>query len=93
MKVVDRLMIGGAMAYTFLRARGESTGKSLVEDDKIDLARELMAEAGDKLMLPVDHVVASEMKAGADNRGRGSGAGRDDGSGYRPQDHRRVFEL
>src|SRR5205085_204837 len=58
MKVVDRLMIGGAMAYTFLRARGEGTGKSLVEEDKIDLARELMAQAGDKLMLPVDHVVA-----------------------------------
>jgi phosphoglycerate kinase len=68
MKVVDRLMIGGAMAYTFLRARGESTGKSLVEEDKIELARELMAEAGDKLMLPVDHVVATEMKAGADNQ-------------------------
>ena len=67
MKVVDKLMIGGAMAYTFLRARGEGTGKSLVEEDKIDLARELMAEAGDKLMLPVDHVVASEFKAGAEN--------------------------
>src|SRR5262249_50337337 len=65
MKVVDRLLIGGAMAYTFLRARGESTGKSLVEEDKIDLARQLMAEAGDKLMLPVDHVVAAGMKMGA----------------------------
>src|SRR5580692_6929444 len=64
MKVVDRLMIGGAMAYTFLRARGESTGKSLVEEDKIDLARELMREAGDKLKLPVDHVVAPDLKAG-----------------------------
>jgi len=68
MNVVDRLMIGGAMAYTFLRARGESTGKSLVEPDKIDLARELMAEAGDKLLLPVDHVVASELKAGAEHQ-------------------------
>ncbi len=67
MKVVDRLLIGGAMAYTFLRARGESTGKSLVEEDKIDLAKELLAEAGGKLMLPVDHVVASELKAGAEN--------------------------
>jgi len=64
MKVVDKLMIGGAMAYTFLRARGEGTGKSLVEEDKIDLARELMAEAGSKLMLPVDHVVAAELRAG-----------------------------
>ena len=64
MKVVDKLMIGGAMAYTFLRARGEGTGKSLVEEDKIDLARELMAEAGSKLMLPLDHVVAADLKAG-----------------------------
>jgi phosphoglycerate kinase len=68
MKVVDRLMIGGAMAYTFLRARGEGTGKSLVEEDKIDLARELMAEAGSKLMLPVDHVVAAELKAGVETK-------------------------
>jgi phosphoglycerate kinase len=64
MKFVDQLLIGGAMAYTFLRARGESTGKSLVEEDKIDLARELMAQAGAKLMLPLDHVVADELKAG-----------------------------
>jgi phosphoglycerate kinase len=63
-KIVDRLLIGGAMAYTFLRARGEGTGKSLVEEDKIELAKKLMAEAGDKLMLPVDHVIAAELKAG-----------------------------
>ncbi len=68
MKVVDKLMIGGAMAYTFLRARGEGTGKSLVEEDKIDLARDLMAEAGSKLMLPVDHVVAAELKLGVDTK-------------------------
>ena len=68
MKVVDKLMIGGAMAYTFLRARGEGTGKSLVEEDKIDLARQLMAEAGSKLMLPVDHVVAAELKAGVESK-------------------------
>jgi phosphoglycerate kinase len=67
MKVVDKLLIGGAMAYTFLRARGESTGKSLVEEDKIELARELMAGAGGKLMLPLDHVVAAEFKAGAEH--------------------------
>jgi phosphoglycerate kinase len=67
MNVVDRLMIGGAMAYTFLRARGESVGKSLVEEDKIELAKELMAASGDKLLLPVDHVVAGEFKAGAEN--------------------------
>lgn len=67
MKVVDKLLIGGAMAYTFLRARGESTGKSLVEEDKIDLAKQLLAEAKDKLLLPVDHVVAAEFKAGAES--------------------------
>ena len=66
MKLVDKLLIGGAMAYTFLRAQGKPTGKSLVEEDKIDLARELMEKAGGKLMLPVDHVVTSELKDGAE---------------------------
>jgi len=67
MKVVDRLLIGGAMAYTFLQAKNEPTGKSLVEPDKVDLARKLLAEAGAKLVLPVDHVVVREVKAGAAN--------------------------
>lgn len=67
LKVVDRLMIGGAMAYTFLKAAGEPIGKSLVEDDKLDLARDLMAKAGAKLMLPTDHVVSAEFKAGAES--------------------------
>jgi phosphoglycerate kinase len=66
-KVVDRLLIGGAMAYTFLRAQGLATGKSLVEEDKVQLAKSLLAELGDKLMLPVDHVVVSEIAAGAAN--------------------------
>jgi len=55
------------MAYTFLRARGEGTGKSLVEEDKIDLAGQLLRDAGDKLMLPVDHVIAAELKTGVAN--------------------------
>jgi phosphoglycerate kinase len=67
-KVVDRLLIGGAMAYTFLRALGQGTGKSLVEEDKIELAKQLLAAHSDKLMLPLDHVVASELKAGAENQ-------------------------
>jgi phosphoglycerate kinase len=67
MKYVDRLLIGGAMAYTFLKAQSLPTGKSLVEDDKVDLAKHLLAEAGGKLMLPVDHVVAAELKEGAAN--------------------------
>ena len=66
-KVVDTLMIGGAMAYTFLRAKGEGTGTSLVEEDKVELAKELMAASGGKLLLPCDHVVATEFKAGAEN--------------------------
>src|SRR5439155_11009996 len=67
-KVVDRLVIGGAMAYTFLRAQGLPTGKSLVEEDKIDLAKDLLAKLGDKLLLPVDHVVVTEIAAGAPNQ-------------------------
>jgi phosphoglycerate kinase len=68
MKVVDQLLIGGAMAYTFLRALGQGAGKSLVEEDKIDLASKLLEEAGGKLMLPVDHVVTAELKEGAENQ-------------------------
>jgi phosphoglycerate kinase len=67
-KVVDRLLIGGAMAYTFLKAQGLPIGKSLVEDDKLDLARNLLAELGAKLVLPVDHIVVSEIAAGAANQ-------------------------
>ncbi len=67
MKFVDRLVIGGAMAYTFLKAKGEPTGKSLVEEDKVELAKSLMAKAGDRLLLPVDHVVAEVLEAGAPN--------------------------
>jgi phosphoglycerate kinase len=65
LKFADRILIGGAMAYTFLKAKGEPTGRSLVEADKVDLAGRLMAASGDKLMLPVDHVVAGELAAGA----------------------------
>jgi phosphoglycerate kinase len=67
-KIVDRLMIGGAMAYTFLKSQGQPIGKSLVEDDKLALANELIHEFGDKLVLPVDHVVSAEFKAGADHQ-------------------------
>jgi len=66
-KVVDKLLIGGAMAYTFMRAQGKATGKSLVEEDKIDLAKELLSSAADKLMLPADHILVREIKPGAAN--------------------------
>lgn len=65
---VDRLMIGGAMAYTFFKSRGLPIGKSLVEEDKLDAAREIHAAAakrGVRLELPVDHVVAERVDAGA----------------------------
>lgn len=65
---VDRLIIGGAMAYTFLKSRGLPVGRSLVEDDKLDVARDILAKAdarGLQLGLPVDHVVADKLEAGA----------------------------
>ncbi len=65
---VDALLIGGAMAYTFFKAQELPVGKSLVEPDLVDTARELLARAkakGVRLELPVDHVVAPELKDGA----------------------------
>ncbi len=65
---VDAILIGGAMAYTFLKAQGIAVGRSLVEDDKLELARELLAEAarkGVKIVLPSDHIVASAPEADA----------------------------
>ncbi len=67
LKFVDRLLIGGAMAYTFMKAQGKPTGKSLVEEDKVELAAKLLATAGDKLMLPCDHVVSAEFAENAPN--------------------------
>jgi phosphoglycerate kinase len=61
---VDALLIGGAMSYTFQKAQGRDVGKSLVEDDKLDLAKELLEQAKTravKLLLPVDDVVAPEI--------------------------------
>ncbi|MBO7726178.1 MAG: phosphoglycerate kinase [Thermoguttaceae bacterium] len=52
--ICDKVLIGGAMAYTFSLAQGGKVGKSLVEPDKVDLAKELLAEGGDKLVLPID---------------------------------------
>ena len=68
MKFADQILIGGAMAYTFLKAMGQPTGKSLVEDDKVELARSLLAKSGGKLVLPEDHIVAAEFKEGAENQ-------------------------
>jgi phosphoglycerate kinase len=68
MKVADAMLIGGGMAYTFEKAQGLEIGKSLVEDDKLELAKRLLTEAKQKnfkLLLPVDHVVAREFKPDA----------------------------
>lgn len=68
MPKVDALLIGGAMAYTFMKAQGREIGKSLVEDDKLELARQLLAQAKSKgltFSLPVDELVADKIAADA----------------------------
>ena len=68
---VDELLIGGGMAYTFFKAKGYEIGKSICEDDKVELAKELMEKAehkGVKLLLPVDNVVATEFSNDAESK-------------------------
>jgi phosphoglycerate kinase len=65
---VDSLLVGGGMAYTFLRAEGLVTGKSLVEEDKVELARALLARSGAKIRLPRDHTVALAFKEDAERQ-------------------------
>lgn len=68
MSKVDTFIIGGGMAYTFLKAQGQEIGKSLLEADKIDLAKQTLQHAKEKhvqILLPVDHVVADKVEAGA----------------------------
>ena len=64
----DKLLIGGAMAYTFFLAQGKRVGKSLVEKDKVELANNLLKEAGQKIMLPVDTVISDQMTDDAQTR-------------------------
>jgi phosphoglycerate kinase len=71
LKKVDMLLVGGGMAATFLKAQGYEVGRSLAEDDKLDLAKELLQEAKEwkvPLLLPIDAVVAGAIKAGASTR-------------------------
>ena len=65
---VERLLIGGAMSYTFTKSEGHKTGNSLVENDKLDEARRLKQLAGDKLVLPVDYLIADAMNASANTK-------------------------
>jgi phosphoglycerate kinase len=68
LKKVDRLLVGGAMTYTFLKSQGIPIGSSKVEADKLDLARHVLELAGEKLVLPSDHLVADGPEAGAQTR-------------------------
>ncbi len=68
LKIADTVLVGGAMAYTFLKAQGVETGKSKTEDDKLDLAKSLLTEAtsrGKHLLLPIDHIVADKFDVSA----------------------------
>jgi phosphoglycerate kinase len=62
---VDRLLVGGGMCFTFLKAQGHEVGKSLLEADQVDTCRRLLAEAGERIVLPVDVVCAPEFSADA----------------------------
>lgn len=74
MKIADAMLIGGAMAYTFFRAKKFTTGKSLVEQDKVDLALTLLGEARERkfrIILPVDHVLARSPEDSAETQASG----------------------
>ena len=91
---MDALIIGGGMAYTFLKAQGQEIGKSLLEADKVELAAQMLAEAkahNVKLLLPVDHVVADKVDASARASTIGrrpADSARQDGARHRPGDDR-----
>jgi phosphoglycerate kinase len=68
LEVADTLLLGGAMCFTFFKAKGFETGNSLVEDEYLEEAKRLMEEAGEKLVLPVDVVAAEKMEEGAPSK-------------------------
>ena len=73
LKIADQVLIGGGMAYTFLKAQGYSIGKSLVEEDKVELAKEYLAKANGNLILPVDNVCADAFAEDAKTMVAGNG--------------------
>ena len=81
------------MAYTFLKARGAPTGKSRLEEDKVELARDLLTEAANHdvpFVLPSDHIVAVGSRSRSANRDGAPNSFRQNGSGYRPGDYRAI---
>ncbi|MDD3422806.1 MAG: phosphoglycerate kinase [Bacilli bacterium] len=68
LKKVDKILIGGAMAYTFLAAKGINVGNSLVEKDQLDYAKKCLKDGVDKIVLPIDHVIAATMDNPTDVR-------------------------
>ena len=68
LKKADKVIAGGGMAYTFMKAQGHNVGSSLLEEDKIELAKEYLEKAGDKLVLPVDNVIADKFAADANTQ-------------------------
>ena len=66
--LADKVLIGGAMTYTFLKAQGLGTGASLLEEGKVELARDLLKQAGERLVLPVDHLIADGFSVDAATR-------------------------
>lgn len=65
---VDKLLVGGAMTYTFLKAQGHEIGNSRCESDRLDEARKILAKAGDKLVLPRDHLVCKSLSAESETK-------------------------
>lgn len=68
LKKADKILVGGGMMFTFLKAKGYNIGKSLCEDDRLEFAKKMIDEAGDKLVLPVDTVVAKEFSNDSEYR-------------------------
>ena len=68
LKIADKVIIGGGMAYTFLKAQGKEVGTSLLEEERIPMALKFMEEAGDKLVLPVDFLVADRFAEDAETK-------------------------
>jgi phosphoglycerate kinase len=95
LSICDHVLIGGAMAYTFSLAQGGSTGTSLVEPDKVDLARELVAKGGSKLVLPIDTHCADDFSAAANKQVVKAGAIPDgfEGLDIGPETARRYADI